>query len=93
MRYLHHTSTRCCHTCSTHPTALTPLGVPDSCPVQKWDNADALLYICRQLWGLSYIAPVYTLLLHQWLLLNKDAGGQAERQKHVSVCIQGDAHA
>ena len=61
---------------------------PDSF-LQKWDNADALLYICRQLWGLSYIAPVYTLLLHQWLLLNKDAGGSAERQKHVSVVIQG----
>ena len=57
--------------------------------VQKWDNADALLYICRQLWGLSIISPVYTLLLHQWLLLHKDAGGADQRQKHVSVVISG----
>ena len=58
-------------------------------PVQKWDNADALLYTFRQLWGLSIISPVYTLLLHQWLLLNKDAGGADQRQKHVSVVISG----
>ena len=60
--------------------------------MQKWDSAESLLYICRQLWGLSVIAPVYTLLLHQWLLLNRDAGGASQRQKHVSVVISG-AHA
>lgn len=67
-------------------TGLTICLVP---PMQKWDSAEALLYVCRRLWGQPYVAPVYALLLHQWLLLNKDAGGQLQRQKHVNVLISG----
>lgn len=47
--------------------------------------------MCRRLWGQPYIAPVYTLLLHRWLLLHKDAGGQLQRQKHVNVLVSGAA--
>ncbi len=56
---------------------------------QKWDAAEGLLYVCRRLWGQPYVAPVYALLLHQWLLLNREAGGAAERQKHVNVMVSG----
>ncbi|KAK9805743.1 hypothetical protein WJX73_004906 [Symbiochloris irregularis] len=56
---------------------------------KTWDAAEALLYVCRRLWGQPYIAPVYTLLLHRWLLLHKDAGGQLQRQKHVNVLVSG----
>ena len=59
------------------------------CLLQKWGESQSLLYVCRQLWGLSIIAPIYTLLLHQWLLLHKGAGGADQRQKHVSVVISG----
>ena len=57
--------------------------------MQKWDTAESLLYVCRRLWGQPYVGPVYTLLLHQWLLLNKDAGGTEQRQKHVNVLVSG----
>ena len=81
-----------------HP--YTPVGVAPWClgklsegtPIvvlQKWDAAEALLYVCRRLWGQPYVAPVYALLLHRWLLLNKDAGGQLQRQKHVNVLVSG----
>ena len=66
-------------------------GVVSTCKVcmQKWDTAESLLYVCRRLWGQPYVGPVYTLLLHQWLLLNKDAGGTEQRQKHVNVLVSG----
>ncbi len=51
--------------------------------------AESLLYTCRSLWGQPFVFPVYTLLLHQWLLLNKDAGGSEQRQKHINVLISG----
>lgn len=35
------------------------------------------------------MGPVYALLLHQWLLLNKDAGGSEQRQKHLNVLVVG----
>lgn len=57
--------------------------------LQKWDTAESLLYVCRRLWGQPYIGPVYSLLLHQWLLLNKDAGGSEQRQKHINVLVSG----
>ena len=51
--------------------------------------ADDLLHICRRLWGQPYVAPVYALLLHQWLLSHPMAGGTEQRQKHVNVLISG----
>lgn len=56
---------------------------------QKWDAAEALLFICRQLWGQPYIVPVYALLLHRWLLLGNRAAGSQERDKYVNVLIAG----
>ncbi|KAL3154406.1 hypothetical protein ABBQ32_013879 [Trebouxia sp. C0010 RCD-2024] len=51
--------------------------------------ADDLLHVCRRLWGQPYVAPVYALLLHQWLLSHPMAGGSEQRQKHVNVLISG----
>ena len=51
--------------------------------------ADDLLHVCRRLWGQPYVAPVYALLLHQWLLSHPTAGGTEQRQKHVNVLISG----
>ena len=68
---------------------LPPAPIASCLCLQQWDAAEALLYICRRLWGQPFVAPVYSLLLHRWLLLNKDAGGQLQRQKHVNVLVSG----
>jgi hypothetical protein len=56
---------------------------------QKWDAAEGLLYVCRKLLSQPYVAPVYAMLLYEWLLANKDAGGAEQRQKHVSLLVEG----
>lgn len=61
--------------------------------LQHPDTADKVLHICRRLWGQPYIAPVYGLLLHRWLLMHPSAGGQQQRQKHANVLISGKAKA
>lgn len=53
------------------------------------DSADALLYLCRKLWGQEYAAPIYAVLLHKWLLLKSEAGGVDQRLKHVNVLVLG----
>ncbi|KAK9809976.1 hypothetical protein WJX72_002897 [[Myrmecia] bisecta] len=67
---------------------------------EKGDSAEALLYVSRQLWGQPYMAPIFALLLHQWLFRAPDAGGTEQRQKHINVLASGarqlfwgDAHA
>ena len=56
-------------------------------------EASALLKLCRPMWGQSYIAPVFSLLLHRWMLLQNEAGGKAERLKHINVLAQGVQYA
>lgn len=58
---------------------------------QKWDAAEGLLYVCRKLLSQPYVAPVYAMLLYEWLLANKDAGGAEQRQKHVNLLVAGTA--
>lgn len=36
--------------------------------VQNTQAAEALLALCRKLWSSEFVPPVYTLLLHQYLL-------------------------
>ena len=57
--------------------------------VQKWDAAEGLLYACRKLLSQPYVSPVYAMLLYQWLLVQKDAGGAEQRQKHVNLLVAG----
>jgi len=45
--------------------------------------------VCRRLWGQPHVAPMYAMLLYQWLLLNKDAGGAEQRLKHLKVMVSG----
>ncbi|MEW5308138.1 MAG: hypothetical protein WDW38_000118 [Sanguina aurantia] len=59
-----------------------------------------LLRLFQGLWNHCWIAPVYALLLHRWLLQHPDAGGPAFRVKHFNVFVHGihqlflnDAHA
>ena len=60
------------------------------CPCkQKHDLAEALLYVCRRLWGQPHVAPIYAMLLYQWLLLHRDAGGAEQRLKHLKVMVSG----
>ncbi|CAD7699625.1 unnamed protein product [Ostreobium quekettii] len=54
-----------------------------------WSAADQLLAICRRIWGQPFVAAIYTLLLHQWLLESRDAGGAEQRQKHLNVLVSG----
>lgn len=56
---------------------------------KKHDLAEALLYVCRRLWGQPHVAPIYAMLLYQWLLLHKDAGGAEQRLKHLKVMVSG----
>ena len=56
---------------------------------QAHDAAEALLYVCRRLWGQPHVAPIYAMLLHQWLLLHKHAGGAEQRLKHLKVMVSG----
>ena len=60
-----------------------------SIEMQNGQAADDLLHVCRRLWGQPYVAPMYALLLSQWLLTHPDAGGKEQRQKHVNVLISG----
>lgn len=51
--------------------------------------ADSLLIVCRGIWGQPFVAAIYTLLLHRWLLGRKSAGGMEQRQKHLNVLVAG----
>ncbi|KXZ45706.1 hypothetical protein GPECTOR_51g691 [Gonium pectorale] len=39
------------------------------------DSARALLHLCQLLWDTPWVAPIYALLLHRFLLLPRDVGG------------------
>ncbi|CAL5225631.1 g8487 [Coccomyxa viridis] len=56
---------------------------------KKWDAAEGLLYVSRKLLSQPYISPIYAMLLYQWLLANKDAGGAEQRQKHINLLTAG----
>jgi hypothetical protein len=58
--------------------------------VQEGVAADTLLYFCKRLWGQPYLAPIFALLIHKWLLLRPEAGGIEQRQKHVNVLMLGE---
>ena len=60
--------------------------------MQKWDAAEGLLYVCRKLLSQPYISPIYAMLLYQWLLANRDAGGAEQRQKHINLLTAGCAY-
>ena len=45
--------------------------------------------MCRKLLSQPYVSPIYAMLLYQWLLVNKDAGGAEQRQKHVNLLVAG----
>ena len=57
--------------------------------VQDNMAADTVLYFCKRLWGQPWIAPIFALLLHRWLLLRPEAGGAEQRQKHMNVLMLG----
>lgn len=56
---------------------------------KSWESSEALLALCRQLWGQPFLAPTYALLLHQWLLVHPLAGGADQRLKHLNVLVSG----
>ncbi|GMH38571.1 hypothetical protein BSKO_06455 [Bryopsis sp. KO-2023] len=56
---------------------------------RTWSAADSLLTVCRGIWGQPFVAAIYTLLLHRWLLGRKSAGGTEQRQKHLNVLVAG----
>lgn len=51
--------------------------------------SEAVLGVCRQLWGQPFTAPIFALLLHQWLLVHSDAGGVDQRLKHLNILTSG----
>ncbi|KAG1674719.1 hypothetical protein FOA52_013554 [Chlamydomonas sp. UWO 241] len=38
------------------------------------DAGEAVAHLCQRLWGQGYAAPIFTLLLHRWLLLGRPPG-------------------
>lgn len=53
------------------------------------EASEALLAVCRQLWGQPFTAPIFALLLHQWLLVHPEAGGSDQRLKHLNILVSG----
>lgn len=51
--------------------------------------SEELLAICRRLWGQPFIAPIFALLLHQWLLIHPESGGADQRLKLLNVLMSG----
>ncbi len=47
----------------------------------------SILPPCR---GQPFTAPTYALLLHQWLLVHSEAGGEEQRLKHLNVLFSGE---
>lgn len=56
---------------------------------RSWEASEALLALLRQLWGQPFAAPIFALLLHQWLLVHPEAGGADQRLKHLNVLLSG----
>ncbi|KAL4424031.1 hypothetical protein ABPG75_001332 [Micractinium tetrahymenae] len=56
---------------------------------RSWPASEALLGVLRQLWGQPFAAPIFALLLHQWLLVHPEAGGADQRLKHLNVLLSG----
>ncbi len=50
---------------------------------------EEVLSICKRLWGQPFTAPIFALLLHQWLLVHPEAGGVDERLKHINILVSG----
>lgn len=51
--------------------------------------SETVLALCRQLWGQPFTAPIFALLLHQWLLVQPTAGGTDQRLKHLNILMSG----
>ena len=51
--------------------------------------SEHVLRLCRHLWGQPYTAPIFALLLHQWMFVHPDAGGEDQRLKHLNILISG----
>lgn len=56
---------------------------------QAPDAGEEVLAVCKRLWGQPFTAPIFALLLHQWLLTHADAGGPDERLKHLNIMVSG----
>lgn len=48
-----------------------------------------MVEVCCVMWGQSYVAVIFTLLLHKWLLQNNEAGGKPQRHKYFNVLLTG----
>jgi hypothetical protein len=64
--------------------AVTGLAV-HVCSVQNNVAADTLLYFCKRLWGLPYLAPTFALLLHRCTYHTPAAA--APVPAHAAGCI------
>ena len=60
---------------------------PYFCRVQH--SSEDVLSACNRLWGQACAAPIFALLLHQWLLVHPDAGGSEQRLKYINILISG----
>jgi hypothetical protein len=90
-------------TLCTHPTPPHPTYAAESTGslYTRWyevlapyfcrrpEAAQRLLSALSLLWGQPFAAPTFALLLHQWLLVHQDAGGAAQRRKHLNILASG----
>ena len=52
-------------------------------------EAERVLGVCRGMWGQSYVAAIFSLILHKWLLTNEEAGGKLQRHTCLNVLLTG----
>ena len=51
--------------------------------------AEEVLAMCRSMWAHAFVAPIFALLLHRWILVHPTAGGEDERTKNLLVLTRG----
>lgn len=56
-------------------------------------RAEGLLTVCRRLWGQPYVAPLYALLLHRWLLAGGSGGGGRRASSSSSLAAASGSEA
>eukprot|EP00210_Caulerpa_lentillifera_P003930 g3751.t1 len=52
-------------------------------------DSEKLLENCRLLWSQNFVVPIYTLLLHKWILTDVQSGGEMEHNKYLNLLLNG----
>eukprot|EP01025_Chloroclados_australasicus_P043669 TRINITY_DN4685_c0_g3_i1.p1 TRINITY_DN4685_c0_g3~~TRINITY_DN4685_c0_g3_i1.p1 ORF type:complete len:400 (+),score=26.59 TRINITY_DN4685_c0_g3_i1:100-1200(+) len=56
------------------------------------DVSEALVFTCQKMWGQPYVPPIFCLLLHRWLFLQRSVAIKRDRHTLLNVMLQGCRH-